>query len=1170
MSTPLVLGGGAVAVAASARWSSSVARLAHDYWTGAVALVGLCLLAYLTNPTPTSFRTHLTSQSFHTHLRRLSSSPASASRSPQPAGQAASSAPAGKDGSSTTSTTANGKRKASGSSTAAKQAASSSSSSSARHVLSFSNRISLSIKTPLYKFTSYQFFSTVFVPPVRPVAATAAQSGATKRQQQQLKKHPELGALLGLGGELWLGVFGKWYALKLWDNEAQEEEERRGRLEKSVKEMVVEDDERDGDYPNYSTAPSTTTASGSSTPAHVLPASSLDRSSSLSSHPDANVPPLSPTSKTSPAAARIAKRVFRAGQRRSSPTSLTRLKTKAEHAAREAAEAEKLAQDEAASNAESSSTAADGSGGAAAGGAGAGKAGVTDPILLELQAQLDELRATAADSERRLQDELEVLRGKKRDEDAFRAELKAKTKTLEEAKRLAEAARTEAEKELNERKGIVKEVQQRVDKLRDEIRALERKGLEVVERKEKKRRDRREREKKLRDDVVKKRDELKDKEKGLDDVLHKVGEMERKLDVRRALLASRRAELAQLAVAGVRGGIAGPPPPLAPQNASAPASAVNNGGGALYSIPPPSALPATATLGGVGAIANAFAVPFGQGAYGRRNYPYVHPLSANNSRPTSIRSGHFDPHTGAFQSAPSSPTISHPVSPHDDNLAAAAAPYLNNGADSASGWPSSFASVPAGTAPSAQQQQHAGFLEHRLQHRAAHSHDTSDGLPSHFLPFDFDNLASSGTNEPSPPLRSGRAGSLSGPDDPSPSGTSKPRAPPALPLQYLNSGLLATSSSALGGLGSPGLDTGPLSPMTPHQASLIPSQLFHMLDEDDDDVEGLYARPDSPTLRGAVDWRGLGLDVDDLGAGSRRGSGESGEGKSATLPPPISQQRKEGQPEKEEVEEQEEKDELEAADEVNHDSPVVVSPRAEGFSLAPGGASATSSPIGPPPASPFSPWDNPTVAPSSAAAASLDLPIGGSAILHRLSPSQDLDDDLPRAGLSLNPDAKAFAFPFVPAGLAGHARTSSVPSPPTVHAVAGAVGSGSSRTGRSATTSTLPSPTTLAPPVPSASTGSSAYGLVDPPQKSRMEFANRALDQPLNSARLSPGIDWLGSAASSGSSPKPAAAVAPIGTGPSRSSTPVPSAGAASAAQSSFNPFNPFDTEDDLLGPLKK
>lgn len=110
-----------------------------------------------------------------------------------------------------------------------------------RHILSFSNRISLSIRTPSYKFTSYHFFSTVYVPSSRPHRAIP---GVKKQQQLAAQRnHPEMSALLGLGGELWFGVFGRWFALRWWDSEDAEEEERRGRLEKGVREMVVEDNE---------------------------------------------------------------------------------------------------------------------------------------------------------------------------------------------------------------------------------------------------------------------------------------------------------------------------------------------------------------------------------------------------------------------------------------------------------------------------------------------------------------------------------------------------------------------------------------------------------------------------------------------------------------------------------------------------------------------------------------------------------------------------------------------------------------------------------------------------------------------------------------------------------------------------------------------------------------
>ena len=935
----------------------------------------------------------------------------------------------------------------------------------------------------------------------------------------------------------------------------------------------------DSDFPTSSAIASTAASvSGSSTPAsHPLshnPSSSIDHRVSLplSSTADPTSPP-SPT-KTSPAAARLSKRVFRAGQRRSSPTSLTRLKTKAEHAAREAAEAERAATDDAASNTKGAAGSPLGAGLGDAAGNGLCGAASTDPIVVELQAQLDELRASAVDSEKRLQDELEVLRGKKRDEDAFRAELKAKTKQLEEAKRAAEASRVEAEKELSERKGVVKEAQGRVDKLRDEIRALERKGLEAIERKEKKKRERKEREKKLRDDVAKKRDELREKEEGLADVMRKVGEMERKLEVRRALLAGRRAELAQYAVSGMRGGV----PP---------------GGAAMYGMAPPHLLPATATLGGVGAMANAFAAPFGQGGYGRRNSPYVHPLSANNSRPTSIRSGHFDPHTGAFQSAPSSPTMSHPVSPHDDPSPYGAGNHSNGVADPTGGWPTSFPSAANGGSHALPQSgaagagHAAGFLEHRLQHRAAHGDEV---LPAHFVPFDFVGLgpaaAADGDNEPSPQHRTTRAGSLSNDvDDHSPGGTAlgKPRTL-ALPMQYLDSGLLA-------GTESPGLMDGPLSPMTPHQTSLIPSQLFHLLDDDEDD-DGLFVVPDSPTLRagvgmglkGAADWQGLGLDAGALGGGQRASEEVKREESAAAGEAPAG-------------------DDNEAPVERQR-LPPVLSPRVEAFVNAEM-ASTTTSPIGPPPSSPFSPWAADPIGPPSAtpspamtpASIGFDLSSlkgmsaapgsgGASHAFHRVSPSQDLDDDLPRAGLSLNPGAKAFAFPF--AHSHSHTRTSSVPSPPaSIAAAVRATRSGtmSSFDGRSTSTSTtVPSPVAANAPAVPAPVGSGLA--LSPPAKSRMEFARAAdaaaqtsssvsaagVAAPL-SARLSPGFDWPSVAASG--SPVFAAPLAPGAgvalAGADKVPTPTSTAAAASGSGSgSAALFNPFDDEDELLGPLRK
>ncbi|GAA6062331.1 hypothetical protein JCM10212_006581 [Sporobolomyces blumeae] len=1118
--TPLAVGAGAGALAWVVRTGAN--DLVGDWWSGWAIAAALCFLAYLTNPNPASFRTHLTSLSFHTHLRRLSSSSPSrlsdahASTATNGSGQNASTSSNAQQTSVSSSVT---KRKGvhpqarSSSSSASAPAGGGPSSSPAaagdsRHVLSFSNRISLSIRTPSHKFTSYHLFSTVYVPSARPHShALGLNSSSSKKSPQPQRpslKSVELNALLGFGGELWLGVFGRWYALKWWETEEIEEEERRARLEQGVRDIVVEDNVRD--FPSFPTSTYPSTAPHTSSPL------SQDATRGPSTPVGQSTPPQSPSSSSTPAnrSISVGKRIFRAGQRRSSPTSLSRLKNKVETAAREKDEANEsnaandnkvpsdvrpepdangstLSKPTSPKRSDAANTRDD--------------SGVPDPVLVELQLQLEELRTTTAESEKRLHDELEVLRGKKKDEDAFRAELKVKTKGLEEAKRAADASRTEAEKELNERKGAVKEVQKRIEKLRGEIAKLERKELEQVERKEKKKRERREREKKLADDVGKKKDELKEREKGLEEVMQKVNEMEKKLDIRRALLATRRNELAQLAGAvAARNGLGGPP---------------------LYGMPPQ---PTTSTLGGVGSVANAFAVPFGQGAYGRRNYPYVHPLSATSSRPTSIRSGHYDPHTGTFQSAPSSPTLSHPLSPLDDPT-----PYnLQPLADQNGGWPSSYPAAAHSTSSTLPQ---TGFLEHRLQHRAAGGAlPSADDVPSHFLPFDLDHMAS-------------QDGAMATGDDHSPgvnSNQAKPRTL-ALPMQYLDSGLLAGSQS-------PGVD-GPLSPMTPHQASLIPSQLFQLLDDDDNDD---FVMPDSPTLRshfGSLsDWKGLGLDVDDLGArpaGSRRSSDDD---KAKEKPESVAAASKE-------VDEFHEARDVDEDDAAHPAAPSIVNSRADLFPAS-GTYSATTSPLGPPPASPFGPWDN-----SSPTLSTLPPPPGlstehtgviGSTILHRLSPSHDLSDGLPRAGLSLNPDAKAFSFPF---SQQPHARTSSVPSPAAVSAtLAGAQVARSGRSASSATASSfpggvagsassaLPSPTVASYPSP-----------IEPPSKSRMEFAS-ASDAPL-SARFTPPFDWP----RSGESPK--FSPAPGGSG---------SPAATSGGNGGAGGFNPFDEEDSLLGPLRK
>ena len=90
----------------------------------------------------------------------------------------------------------------------------------------------------------------------------------------------------------------------------------------------------------------------------------------------------------------------------------------------------------------------------------------------DLRNQLKDFRAAAAESHAHIQSDLDVHRERKRSEDAARAELKARTKTLEDSKRTAEASKREAEKRLRAAESARDTASERVQRLDQEIGAL--------------------------------------------------------------------------------------------------------------------------------------------------------------------------------------------------------------------------------------------------------------------------------------------------------------------------------------------------------------------------------------------------------------------------------------------------------------------------------------------------------------------------------------------------------------------------------------------------------------------------------------------------------------------------------------------------------------------------
>ncbi|KAI8972239.1 hypothetical protein BD414DRAFT_500631 [Trametes punicea] len=108
--------------------------------------------------------------------------------------------------------------------------------------------------------------------------------------------------------------------------------------------------------------------------------------------------------------------------------------------------------------------------------------------VVELSEQLTQFQSSAEKSRANIQSELEEQRKRKREEDAARADLKTRTKTLEDAKRNAESSKRDAEKRLRAAESARDSATARIEKLEEEIDALrmrmEADEQEILKRKE--------------------------------------------------------------------------------------------------------------------------------------------------------------------------------------------------------------------------------------------------------------------------------------------------------------------------------------------------------------------------------------------------------------------------------------------------------------------------------------------------------------------------------------------------------------------------------------------------------------------------------------------------------------------------------------------------------------
>lgn len=399
-----------------------------------------------------------------------------------------------------------------------------------------------------------------------------------------------------------------------------------------------------------------------------------------------------------------------------------------------------------------------------------------DPILDELSLQVQELQQASRETETRLQAELESLREQKRLEDGVRAELKIKTKILEEQKRVADLAKVEAERGLGDRKAAARRAEERVDKIVDELHVLERREAERVERLDKKQRDKRERERRLRNDVAKRQLQLEQSQLGMEELLDQVKELESRVGGRRDAIAGKRHSLSQRGVP-----LYGQPAPQQQQQ--------------YHSLPP-------------------------AGYY-------------STSRPGSLRE---------MPSAPPSPIL------YASGLPRGGLQQQHHHHHS-SGDPPAHYPIPAAPLSSVLGHSTEGFLAHRQQHRLLSAPPTStDSSPStaKFLPFDFDFYDGSPGPLEQPSLVQQQQQYQNHPEQQQPH-TSLSLLDPMHWSEEETSGLEESEDI--------------MSPMTPHQASLIPLELLAIMDGEEEVFPPVIARgkaPESPA-------RGLDLEYDGVG-----------------------------------------------------------------------------------------------------------------------------------------------------------------------------------------------------------------------------------------------------------------------------------------------------------------
>ncbi|KAI9463708.1 hypothetical protein BJY52DRAFT_932294 [Lactarius psammicola] len=410
----------------SSQWSFTLLDTRIEFRSMFVATLFLFIflcLAYLSNPSETSFRSYLTEQSFRHHLSRLDD-------------------PADFD-----SSDRDGSNRSSSSSQSSSTFGSLESGSSAFH---FSNRAAVALRTPRHAFHSFGLFTIAAVIPHKALPLSRdTPSVVSSARNTTGTSDPDIFPLK----ETWfVGAFGRWWrggtVDPVWPpRHSPQLKCSEGGWSSGILNIKALDRLED-----YNGLPfPTTTHSPRSTQRSAPPKlRSRDRSASCL-HRSPTPPPLPQSAVLPLHAPKHQSLTAPQPPQRSSPAHDPPFSANSATA------------NGSSPNFDSSPAVTELT----------QKINQTRALNLELRNQLSEHSdaATAADSA--LSAELNSIREVKRIEDVSRSELKARTKTLEDSRRAAEAGKRDAERRLRATQKAKVEAGTRIEKLAEEIRALE-------------------------------------------------------------------------------------------------------------------------------------------------------------------------------------------------------------------------------------------------------------------------------------------------------------------------------------------------------------------------------------------------------------------------------------------------------------------------------------------------------------------------------------------------------------------------------------------------------------------------------------------------------------------------------------------------------------------------